>query len=391
MNLLILMGKFTGGGSQRVAAHLSKALPDSVHSTFLLTSPDTQYSYRGEVRYVSLVPFTRRGQYLRHARRFFQKVQAIRACIKAGEADVILSFDPEWALVGSFVSKNLIFSVRNTLSLSYGTGWRQRLTLWLIAFRARGIIPVSEGVSRDLKKTYDIESGPVVVNGIASEAINTEAAFVPTSPVFSRWISEDIPLIITVGRRAHQKGQTHLVRAFSRVRSQFPCRLIFIGNGVSKDPELQRLIKKTGSKDDILLMEAVANPFAYLARANIFVLSSLYEGFPNVLLEAMACGLPVISTDCPSGPREILAPATSVTKVARSVEHTPYGILTPPLSGEKLADEPLTFSEVCLADALQELVAHSEYRKQLSHAARNRARDFTLKRFATEWRKVLLS
>src|SRR4029450_12488878 len=97
-----------------------------------------------------------------------------------------------------------------------------------------------------------------------------------------------------------------LLHAFSQVRATRPARLLILGEGPER-PALEDLVRKLGIGDDVSLLGSVANPYAYLSRAVAFVLSSRWEGLPTVLIEALACGAPLIATDCPSGPREILA------------------------------------------------------------------------------------
>ena len=114
-------------------------------------------------------------------------------------------------------------------------------------------------------------------------------------------------MILGVGRLTPQKDFPTLIRAFARVRRQRPARLVIVGEG---RPEaraaLMRLAAELGCAEDVSLPGFTHNPFCYMAHAGVFVLSSLHEGLPGVLIQALACGAPVVSTDCPSGPREIL-------------------------------------------------------------------------------------
>src|SRR5262249_54469789 len=113
------------------------------------------------------------------------------------------------------------------------------------------------------------------------------------------------PVVLGVGRLALQKDFSTLIKAFAHVRSRAPARLLILGDG-EKRVELEVLVKELGLTADVCLLGYVDNPFAYMRRCAAFVLSSEYEGLPNSLIEAMACGAPVISTDCPCGPAEIL-------------------------------------------------------------------------------------
>ena len=119
--------------------------------------------------------------------------------------------------------------------------------------------------------------------------------FAPNSP----------PVILGVGRLEMQKDFATLIRAFAKVQSQRPARLMILGEGISR-PQLEALVRELGVAENVTLPGFVANPYAYMARSAVFVLSSLFEGLPTVLIEAMAAGTSVVSTDCKSGPAEIL-------------------------------------------------------------------------------------
>jgi glycosyltransferase involved in cell wall biosynthesis len=114
-----------------------------------------------------------------------------------------------------------------------------------------------------------------------------------------------LPVILAVGRLTKAKDYPTLFRAFSLVRQVRPAKLLVLGEGEERS-NLERLAIELGIQNDVSMSGFVDNPFAFMAKASVFVLSSAWEGFGNVLVEALACGCPVVATDCPSGPREIL-------------------------------------------------------------------------------------
>jgi len=113
------------------------------------------------------------------------------------------------------------------------------------------------------------------------------------------------PIILSVGRLSPDKDQESLLRAFAKVRRDLDCRLLILGEGDDR-PKLERLVQELGLTDDVSLPGFSANPYPYYRRAAAFALSSVHEGLPTALLEALALGVPIVSTDCQSGPREIL-------------------------------------------------------------------------------------
>jgi glycosyltransferase involved in cell wall biosynthesis len=198
---------------------------------------------------------------------------------------------------------------QNTLSeaAKHGKSRRDRLMPQIVRAvypRADYVVGVSEGVVDDLARFTSLpaEKLKVVFNPIVTPDLKERAK----EPVEHPWFSDGSKVFIAVGRLRPQKDFRTLLHAFSRVRATRPARLLILGEGPERS-ELEDLIRELGIADDVSLPGSVENPYAYLSRAVAFVLSSRWEGLPTVLIEALACGLPVIATDCPSGPKEILA------------------------------------------------------------------------------------
>ncbi|MDX3895629.1 glycosyltransferase [Pusillimonas sp.] len=171
--------------------------------------------------------------------------------------------------------------------------------------KADAIVAVSDGVAQDLAQTLRIDPALVHTrhNPIETEALAAKAR----EPLDHPWFAPgEPPVVIAAGRLSPEKDFPTLIRAFSLLRQRRPARLVILGEG-SQRAELQAQIDGLPHRADVLLAGFQANPYAWMSRAALFVLSSRWEGFGNVLVEAMACGTPVVSTACPSGPDEILA------------------------------------------------------------------------------------
>lgn len=169
---------------------------------------------------------------------------------------------------------------------------------------ADSIIAISKGVADDLTKKAKIPSELIttIYNPVDFALISKLCKSMPDHP----WLkSASQPVVLAVGRLTHQKDFFTLIKAFSHVHKKINAKLIILGEGELR-PQLETLINKLKLSDSVSMPGFVSNPFAYMKHSSVFVLSSLYEGFGNVLTEAMSCGTPIISTDCPSGPREIL-------------------------------------------------------------------------------------
>jgi glycosyltransferase involved in cell wall biosynthesis len=199
------------------------------------------------------------------------------------------------------ISRNIPPSPSATLRLAY------RLVPFLYP-RAAQIIAVSDKVADDLagfaglsRNRIDVAQNLVVTPDLIARSVQ---------PVDHPWFAPgEPPVILGVGRLSDQKDFATLLRAFALVRSRRKARLVILGEG-SYRGGLERLVGELGIGADVQFPGFADNPFAYMAKASLFVLSSKFEGLPGVLIEAMACGTPVVATDCPSGPRAILEHGT---------------------------------------------------------------------------------
>jgi glycosyltransferase involved in cell wall biosynthesis len=166
------------------------------------------------------------------------------------------------------------------------------------------IVGVSEAVSRDLEIQLKLSQGRVKT--IYNPVVNLELMSQAKEPLDHPWFAENSPpVFLAIGRLTEKKDFFTLIKAFAQLREKIPARMIILGEGELRN-ELETLISKLNISHDILMPGFVENPYSYMSRAKVFVLSSLWEGLPTVLIEAMACGCQVVSTDCPSGPKEIL-------------------------------------------------------------------------------------
>ena len=178
---------------------------------------------------------------------------------------------------------------------------------------------------------------------------------------------------VSVGRLVKGKNQEIIIKAFKKLNLDID--LILIGDGSQRD-KLNKLIKKLHLEKNIQLV-GKDNPFKYLKYADCFIFASNYESFGNVLLEALACNLPIISTDCRSGPREILAPNTSINLQTDGIEIAEFGILT------KVDD----IDE--LSKAMKLMYEDSKLRYNFKQKAKERILDFDVKKIVKEWERLI--
>ena len=208
------------------------------------------------------------------------------------------------------VPTRIVVTVHNHLT-RYSTQSKElkrKLTPWFVRWLfpfADEIVAVSQGVADDAAKVSRL--APSKIKTIYNPIFTTDLIAKFQEPIDCDWLLNDrIPVILGVGRLTKQKDFATLIRAIAIVKQQYPVRSILLGQG-EELPYLENLVKELDLINDVAFLGFVANPYAYMSKAKILVMSSVYEGFGNVLVEGMLAGIPVVSTNCKSGPSEILA------------------------------------------------------------------------------------
>jgi glycosyltransferase involved in cell wall biosynthesis len=238
--------------------------------------------------------------------RYLKKEQPVAMLSVFGYVNIVAI----WAWRLAAVNTKLFVNEQNTVSQEAGnaSSWRQRMTPVLMKRfypMADGIVVVSNGVRDDLAQLTDIPRQDITVIYNPS-VVGAKVLEKAQAPLDHPWfMPNQPPVLIAVGRLEQQKDYPMLINAFAKVRQTKPARLIILGEGRGRS-SLEALIKERKLEGDVSLPGFVINPYTYLARASLFVLSSRWEGLPTVLIEALCCGMKVVSTDCPSGPKEIL-------------------------------------------------------------------------------------
>lgn len=238
---------------------------------------------------------------------------------------------------------------------------------------ADNIVAVSQGVADSLASLAGrpLKQVRVIYNPVVTPEVLVKAE----EPVDHPWFAPgEPPVILGVGRLQALKDFPTLIRAFALVRQQMPVRLMILGDGEERQ-NLEALISELGlTSDDVALPGFVSNPYAYMSKASVLAMSSLCEGFGNVIAEALACGTPVVTTDCPSGPAEILdfgkygslVPLADAEALAQAILTT----LTSPRNSEALRQRSKQFSLDTVVDSylqilnlnpVQETVASNTY------------------------------
>lgn len=237
--------------------------------------------------------------------------------------------------------------------------------------KANMIVPNSFGVEQELKNKLFIKNNFIIINN------PIDLAFVSKQKNDSVLTQFDEFSYIYVARFHKEKNHELLIKAFEKLQFKINAKLYFLGVGEYMDT-CKSYVRQAGLEDKIIFLGFDKNPYKYLAKADCFVMASNFEGFPNVLVEALACGLAVISTDCCSGPREILAPNTNLGfQLKDGIEYATFGILTP------------IHREDCMSEAMLNIYENHSKRQHYQSNAFNRAKDYDVQFFLKNVKKLL--
>ncbi len=268
-----------------------------------------------------------------------QNIVAIHLFLKKFKPDLLLTAGHTYNKIGIFTK--LLFREKWKLFLSIHCSilseelgsLRQKKRIQFVRLfypTAEGIICVSKGIEKELKREIGITKANIttIYNPVLPWSSLVKSENNDKIEELPHWIKQKTePIIIGVGRLTEQKDFHSLIRAFALVRKNRRCKLVILGEGEDRE-SLESLIKELSLEEDVFLPGFKAEVMDYMKRADVFVLSSKWEGMSLVIVEALSIGLPVVSTDCPHGPREllqngkygILVPVGDVEKMARGIE-----------------------------------------------------------------------
>ena len=359
----LFLGSLGGGGAERVMVDIGRSLARRGVAVDLVV-------IRAEGPYLEIVPPEVRLVELGSRRAATSLVKLLRY-LRRERPKVLLATMETPILVALIAKITFARSVRvvvrqaNTFSVIFAhASFKDRLIMRMLRLLmpwADAVVANSHGAAEDLKRSVPKVAARVQV--VPNPVVTPELAEQAGMPVEHPWLGDTgVPVVLSVGRLVQLKDHATLLRAFARVVRSQPARLVILGEGPERG-NLLRLAEKLGVAELIDLPGFKVNPFAYMSKARLMVHSSRYEGFPNVLVQAMACGTPVVSTDCEHGPREILedgkwgrlVPVGDSEAMAEAIMET----LRDPISPELLVSRAGAFSADAAIDRYMHVISES--------------------------------
>ncbi len=305
IHIAFMVGSLRLGGAERMMIHTANQLSNHARVSFLALTrgDDLKNELQNSVRLVSL-----------EKKKSLSAIPALLKFLKHEKPDVLISTQIHINLIAMIMKVFFHTKTKNILreATSLGSHFilfkdiRSKLVKILVRKlypKADLIIAICNAVKNNLLEHHFAKPHQIAV--IYNPVVNSNFSEGIKEQVDHEFFHAGVPVIISVGRLTPSKNFALLIRAFAQLNKKHDSRLIIIGDGTERE-KLDRLIVELQLSDKIKLAGKILNPYPYLKKASVYVLSSLYEGLPNALIEAMACGLQLVSVDCPGGSREIL-------------------------------------------------------------------------------------
>jgi len=361
------------GGAERVTINLLNGLDAEKFNLFLILGKKEGYYLNEISRKIPIIDL----RTLCSLKLFFGLIKQFRK----EKPDIFISIFPRFTIISMFakifsrsktkfvIIEHSPFSMttKNISSFIHKQIARFGFSYLMKFFypKAQALLCVSKGVAVDFKEIVNIQNK---IKVIYSPIISKEIYALAKKPVKHPWfLDQKTPIIIAVGRLCKAKDYPTLIKAFSLVESMQPARLIILGkDNKEQRKKMEQLINSLEISNNVSFLGVQENPYKFMSKSLIFVLSSIQEGFPTVIVEAMACGVPVVSTDCNSGPNEI-------------IKNNENGFLVP-VGNEKL-----------LADAILKLIENPFLRNKFSEEGKKRALDFEVEKSIRKYEQFFLN
>lgn len=372
--MLLIVPSLQQGGFQRVCVRTALLLKEEFDITIAIFNGEDRAFDVGDIPVVNLDIKSKPGK-LDKVINVFKRIQKLKQLKKQLHIDIAYSFG---------TTANL----SNALSKTGEWNWAglrsyvdvDAFEMKIICRFADKLIACSKVIEEEITKRYSVKDITTVYNPFDIEQLQKDSQE-PAEQIAPFSNREDGTIIMTMGREDPLKGYWHLLKSFSIVcKKHDKAKLVFMGRGEFAD--YIKLAKDLGIDKQVYFLGAKKNPFSYLSKADFYVLSSVHEGFPNALVEAMAVDLPVISTNCKSGPSEILLKQYTDKVETDSMTEAEYGLLVPDMEEQPdFHADHISKEEEILAEAICKYIEDNDTFAHFKQKAKERCLDFSTRRY----------
>lgn len=396
-NILLIIPELGIGGAQRSLSNLSLEFSQTHQVYVVVFNKDhkVEYAYGGSL--LSLDVFPGAG-IINKLAAFIKRTIRLRRLKKKLNIDVSVSFleGADYVNILSRTKDRVVVCIRGskrydeTIARSYYFIRNKILIPWLYR-KAEVIVTVNKGIVAELNKYYGLNGANIVTINNFYNSEEIQALSKVRKPLNVEELY-NYSVLVTSGRLAPEKGLDSIIKVFCTVKKLRPdVKLLIVGNGpchndlVNLCRELNLVVETDldfAAKPDVLFLGNQSNVFKYLNGATLYLMNSSSEGFPNGLVEAMICQVPIISSDCPYGPREILAPNFQFKNSVTEPLVLPYGVLMPIIRSDE--------DEKSWAGLLLEILENRKMLLDLKEQASQRVTFFDKKFIMSQWQKVLM-
>lgn len=397
--ILFVIPYLADGGAERALSNIVMHFPEEWEIDILINSDKRiDYPYRGRLLTLKIDEKPRTASVFFQAKAFWKRLVTLRRLKKQNNYKACISFLDSANVANILSGKKyckVIVSVRSSLVNQAVLPQYKYIVNPLVRLlynKADKVVAVSKGSGIELEEVFHLHRQKIAVigNGYDMADLYKGACQIIDDELEEKLAGKKV--ILSSGRIDRVKGQQHLLRAFARVaRQESNVALLIVGDGEDKDALLQ-LVHNSEIADRVYFVGYQKNPYKFASRADLFVIPSLYEGFPNALAEAACLGTPCIATDFQTGAREILAPQMlKDKKEIKQMTLTEYGIITPLCSGKRYEsiNDPLEEAEEELAKAMLLLVQDEDKRKYYAEKSRQHGKEFDIISVVNRWINVI--
>lgn len=384
--IMLIVPMLHQGGFERICAFTAKLLNDSYEVYLVIfSSQDMIYDVSG-INLIDLNLGAVEGK-IGKIKNLLKRIRRLKKIKK--ELSITISY-----------SFGVTANIANVLSKCQDRVWagirgygvlQEKRKMQLICKKADMVVSCTKVMEEDINRIFGTKSSAALYNPCNVSEIRSLQASLLEETGMERFLERPGKLIVSMGREDDLKGFWHLIKSFYLVKKELTdARLMIIGEGEYK--EYRALAEELHIDGDVLFTGVMKNPFPLLKKADAYALTSESEGFPNALIEAMACGVPCVSVNCKTGPAEILHEDYRACGSQKEVYFGDYGVITPVFSGEKnLNAGEFTEEEKIYADELKRMLTDKALSEKYKEKALKRAEEFGVEAYTANIKSLIES